>query len=62
MRLNGGEAGIRTPARVTPANGLANRPLRPAWVLLQVKVLMAERVRFELTVGSHLRRFSRPVP
>lgn len=26
---NGGERGIRTPARVAPTNGLANRPLQP---------------------------------
>ena len=30
----GGEAGIRTLAAVARTNGLANRPLRPAWVLL----------------------------
>ena len=92
--LFGGEAGIRTLARLTTSNDLANRPLRPAWVLLQVWKLevggwrcelyvgitsvipsniltsnfahlisiLAERVRFELTVASRLRRFSRPVP
>ena len=32
--LCGGEAGIRTRARVAPTNGLANRPLQPTWVLL----------------------------
>ena len=26
---SGGERGIRTPARVTPTNGLANHPLQP---------------------------------
>mgnify|MGYP007124297817 CR=1 FL=1 len=35
----GGEDGIRTHARVTPTNDLANRPLEPTWVLL----LVAER-------------------
>jgi hypothetical protein len=34
----GGEAGIRTLARVTPSNDLANRPLRPTWVLLHKKL------------------------
>jgi hypothetical protein len=55
----GGEAGIRTRARVAPTNGLANRPLQPTWVLL---LIMAERLGFEPRVGLHLRRFSRPVP
>ena len=31
----GGEGGIRTLAGVAPTNDLANRPLRPTWVLLQ---------------------------
>lgn len=31
----GGESGIRTRARVTPTNGLANRPLQPTWVSLR---------------------------
>lgn len=35
----GGEAGIRTRARVTPTNGLANRPLQPTWVLLHIYML-----------------------
>jgi hypothetical protein len=35
----GGEAGIRTPAPVTRPNGLANRPLRPTWVLLLIKII-----------------------
>ncbi len=30
----GGEEGIRTLAPVAQTNGLANRPLRPTWVLL----------------------------
>ena len=32
----GGEGGIRTLARVTPTNSLANCPLRPTWVLLRM--------------------------
>ncbi len=36
MLYFGGEAGIRTLAPIARTNGLANRPLRPAWVLLHV--------------------------
>ena len=32
----GGEEGIRTLAPVARSNGLANRPLRPTWVLLHI--------------------------
>jgi hypothetical protein len=35
--ISGGERGIRTLARIAPTNGLANRPLQPAWVPLRVK-------------------------
>jgi hypothetical protein len=30
--------------------------------VLEIPIDLAEAVRFELTEGSHLRRFSRPVP
>jgi hypothetical protein len=42
----GGEAGIRTLARLATSNDLANRPLRPAWVLLHIKSRKLE-VRFK---------------
>ncbi len=30
------KAGFEPALELSPTNGLANRPLRPAWVLLQI--------------------------
>ena len=35
FKIDGGERGIRTLARIAPTNGLANRPLQPTWVSLR---------------------------
>ena len=44
----GGEGGIRTLARVTPTNSLANCPLRPTWVLLHVRFILHAKLRFAM--------------
>jgi hypothetical protein len=58
----GGEAGIRTPASLTTTNGLANRPLRPTWVLLHILTSAPSLINYGGETGIRTQGRLAPTP